>query len=127
MKMPMGRKTCIWCLTSTTAAEPWEHILPEGLVGHMLFHLQSADGSIAGPDVELCLKSGEVCGRCNHKNGRLDEYLIEQLGLLRVYWNAMGTKHGRPATAGRPGMFAERREDGLHVTLNGQGHTIRNV
>jgi hypothetical protein len=122
----MDKTRCIWCVKPTTRAEPREHILGEGLVGDRPFHLETLDGGATGPDLELCLKHGEVCGRCNHKNGRLDECLIDQFGLLRVYWNPVGTKRGRPATAARPGMYAERRDDGPHITLNGEGYTIRN-
>jgi len=113
---------CLFCRT-TTHREPVEHIVPEGLVGHQPFQV-SFGSIIAEPRKYLVLDHDEVCRRCNHKLGRLDEYLQEQLGFLRTYWNPVGTKSGRPASAARPGMFAQHRADGPHVSLNMEDHLI---
>jgi len=108
---------------ATTQREPVEHIVPEGLVGHQPF--QVGFGSIiAEPRKYLLLDHDEVCRRCNHKLGRLDGYLQDQLGFLRTYWNPVGTKSGQPASARRPGMFAEHKADGPHVSLNMEDHPI---
>ncbi len=108
---------------ATTQREPVEHIVPEGLVGHQPF--QVGFGSIiAEPRKYLLLDHDEVCRRCNHKLGRLDGYLQDQLGFLRTYWNPVGTKSGQPASAKRPGMFAEHKGDGPHVSLNMEDHPI---
>src|SRR2546425_7121024 len=113
---------CIFC-GNPTNREPIEHIVPEGLVGHQPF--QVTFGSIiAEPRKYLVLDHDEVCRRCNHKLGRLDDYLQDQLGFLRTYWNSVGTKSGRPASAMRPGMFAVHKADGPHVSLNMEDHPI---
>lgn len=108
---------------AATHREPVEHIVPEGLVGHQPFQV-SFGSIIAEPRKYLVLNHDEVCHRCNHKLGRLDAYLQDQLGFLRTYWNPVGTKSGRPASALRPGMFAQHRADGPHVSLNMEQHSI---
>src|SRR5437879_10452586 len=86
---------CIWCTQPTSPFEPEEHIVGEGLVGEQLFQVQHADGGVR--ELALVLRDGQVCGACNHCNGRLDEYLQKQFGFLNVYWNPIGTKSGKPA------------------------------
>jgi hypothetical protein len=114
--------TCMFC-RAATHGEPVEHIAPEGLVGHQPF--QVGFGSIiAEPRKYLVLDHDEVCRRCNHKLGRLDGYLQDQLGFLRTYWNPVGTKSGRAASARRPGMFAQHGDDGPHLNLNMEEHEI---
>ena len=108
---------------AATHGEPVEHIAPEGLVGHQPFQV-SFGSIIAEPRKYLVLDHDEVCRRCNHKLGRLDGYLQDQLGFLRTYWNPVGTKSGRPASASRPGMFAQHKADGPHVSLNMEDHPI---
>src|SRR2546427_10844834 len=114
--------TCIFC-GSATKREATEHIVPEGLVGHQPFEIKLGS-VIADPKRLLLLDHDEVCRRCNHRLGKLDQYLQEQLGFLRTYWNPIGTKSGKTATAHRPGMYAERRTDGPHIALNMAGHVI---
>jgi hypothetical protein len=123
----MSGARCIWDRKATTGQEPREHILGEGLVGEQTFYAHTPYGARIGPGTDLCLRAGEVCGDCNHRNGRLDQFLVDQFGLFRVYLNPVGTKKGRPATAVRPGMFAERRGDEMHVTFNGEKYPVRNV
>ena len=113
---------CIFCLNATRN-EPVEHIVPEGLVGHQPFEVRSG-AVIAERGRYLILDGDEVCRRCNHRLGRLDAYLQKQLGFLRTFWNPVGTKSGKPATAARHGMYAERRPDGPHVTLNMEKHPV---
>ncbi len=114
--------TCIFCGIPTNS-EATEHIVPEGLVGHQPFEIKFGS-VIADPKHLLVLNHDEVCRRCNHRLGQLDQYLQEQFGFLRTYWNPIGTKSGKPATARRPGMYAERRADGPHVALNMESHAI---
>lgn len=114
---------CIFCL-SENYRKPPEHISPEGLVGHQPFQV-TYGLIIAEPRKYLVLDNDEVCRRCNHKLGRLDENLQNQLEFLRTYWNAVGTKSGKTATARRPGMFAERRSDGPHIHFNAENHAVR--
>jgi hypothetical protein len=110
---------CIFCL-SATGREPVEHIFPEGLVGHR--SLQVAPGSDSPK--YLILEGGEVCRKCNHKLGGLDEYLQEQFGFLRAYWNSVGTKKGNPASAFRPGMYAVHTPNGPDLHINGEDHQV---
>jgi hypothetical protein len=93
-------------------------------VGDRPFEIKFTSGHVVS--AELVLRNGEVCGGCNERNGRHDEYLQKQMGFMRVYWNPVGTKSGRAATAQTPGMYAERREGGIHITLNDRGPTIVN-
>ncbi len=111
---------CIFCFTETHR-EPLEHIAPEGLVGHQPFKVTS--GSTL-TERYLVLDRDEVCRQCNHKNGALDKYLQDQFGLLRTYWNPIGTKTGKAVTAIRPGMFAEHRSDGPHLHINAEKHSV---
>ena len=113
---------CIFCGTKTHR-EPREHIVPEGLVGHQPFEIKFGS-VIADPKRLLVLDHDEVCRHCNHRLGALDQYLQEQLGFLRTYWNPVGTKSGKAATAHRPGMYAENRSDGPHIALNMEDHAI---
>lgn len=113
---------CIFC-GNTTHREPPEHIVPEGLVGHQPFEITS-DSVTVEPRRPLLLDNDEVCRCCNNSLGKLDQYLQEQLGFLRTYWNPIGTKSGKPATAHRPGMYAVRRSDGPHIALNMEDHVI---
>jgi len=113
---------CIFCGTKTHK-EPREHIVPEGLIGHQPFEIKFGS-IIADPKRLLILDHDEVCRRCNNRLGALDGYLQQQLGFLRAYWNPVGTKKGKPATAQRPGMYAERRKDGPHVALNMEAHAV---
>ena len=108
---------------AATQREPIEHIVPEGLVGHQPFQV-SFGSIIAEPRKYLVLDHNEVCRRCNHKLGRLDDHLQDQFGFLRTYWNHVGTKSGRAASALRPGMFVQHRADGPHVSLNMEDHPI---
>ncbi len=107
---------CIFC-EKPTNREPVEHIVPEGLVGHQPFQV-SFGSIIAEPRKYLVLDHDEVCRRCNHKLGGPDDYLQDQLGFLRTYFNPVGTKSGQPVSAVRKGMFAVRKADGPHVSLN---------
>lgn len=91
--------------------------MPQGLVGHQPFQV-SFGSIIADPRKYLVLDHDEVCRRCNHKLGGLDDYLQDQLGFLRTYFNPVGTKSGQPVSAARKGMFAVRKADGPHVSLN---------
>src|SRR6266516_4108740 len=113
---------CIFCGTPTDR-EPIEHIVPEGLVGEQPFQV-SFGSIIAEPRKLLVLDHDEICRRCNHKLGGLDDYLQDQLGFLRTYFNPVGTKSGRPASAARKGMFAQRKADGPHVSLNAEPHAV---
>jgi hypothetical protein len=113
---------CIFCGTETHR-EPLEHIVPEGLVGHRPFQVKSGS-VVADPQRLLVLDHNEVCRRCNNRLGSLDQYLQEQLGFLRTYWNPIGTKSGNAATAHRPGMYAETRRDGPHIALNMEDHAV---
>ena len=97
--------------------------MPEGLVGEQPFQV-SFGSIIAEPRKLLVLDHDEVCRRCNNKLGGLDDYLQDQLGFLRTYFNPVGTKSGRPASAARKGMFAQRKADGPHVSLNAEAHTV---
>ena len=97
--------------------------MPEGLVGEQPFQV-SFGSIIAEPRKLLVLDHDEVCRRCNHKLGGLDDYLQDQLGFLRTYFNPVGTKSGRPASAARKGMFAQRKAGGPHVSLNAEPHTV---
>ncbi len=113
---------CIFCGTATSQ-EPREHIVPEGLVGHQPFEIKF--GSIvAAPKRLLLLDHDEVCRRCNNRLGMLDQYLLQQLGFLRTYWNPIGTKSGKAATAQRRGMYAVARSEGPHIVLNMESHAI---
>lgn len=114
--------TCIFCRAATNR-EATEHIVPEGLVGHQPFEIKFGS-VIADPKRLLLLDHDEVCRRCNHRLGTLDHYLQAQLGFLRTYWNPIGTKSGKVATAQRPGMYAERRSGGPHIALNLEDHAI---
>jgi hypothetical protein len=114
--------TCIFC-GAATHGEPNEHIVPEGLVGHQPFRV-SFGSIIAEPRKYLVLDHDEVCRRCNHKLGKLDQYLQEQLGFLRTYWNPVGAKSGRAASAARRGMFAQHKSDGPHISLNMENHPV---
>jgi len=113
---------CIFCGTKTYR-EPREHIIPEGLVGHQPFEIKFGS-IIADPKRLLLLDHDEVCRRCNNRLGALDSYLMQQVGFLRTYWNPIGTKKGKRATAQRAGMYAEVRADGPHVALNMETHAI---
>jgi hypothetical protein len=109
---------CIYCLDSSGPAEPLEHIVPEGLIGDQRFYQKIGDIVIPSQQC-LVLDNGEVCGSCNMRLGRdLDSHVIKQFGFLRVFWNPLGTKSGKPATAARPGMYARRRSSGPHIALN---------
>jgi len=116
---------CIWCTQPTSPFEPEEHIVGEGLVGEQLFQVQHADGGVR--ELALVLRDGQVCGACNHCNGRLDEYLQKQFGFLNVYWNPIGTKSGKPASAQMPGMYAQRRDGGIHVSVSNSDQPIVNL
>ena len=107
---------CIFCLIDT-GLEPVEHIVSEGLVGHQPFEVKIGS-IIAEPRRYLLLEKGEVCACCNNKLGRLDAYLQAQLGFLRTYYNPVGTKSGKAASAHRPGMYSQHRADGPHIFLN---------
>ena len=113
---------CIFCGTKTYR-EPREHIISEGLVGHQPFEIKFGS-IIADPKRLLLLDHDEVCRRCNNRLGALDSYLMQQVGFLRTYWNPIGTKKGKRATAQRAGMYAEVRADGPHVALNMETHPI---
>ncbi len=113
---------CIFC-GKETHREAREHIVPEGLVGHQPFEIKFGS-VIADPTRLLVLDHDEVCRRCNNRLGKLDQNLQVQLGFLRTYWNPVGTKSGKAATAVRPGMYAERRSDGPHMALNMEDHII---
>lgn len=106
---------CIFC-RSVTKNEPVEHIAPEGLIGEPFFDVMYC--SIAAPPRKLLLDNDEVCRPCNRCLGKLDSYLIDQCGFLRILWNRTGTKSGRSATAQRPGMFAYRSAHGPQLVLN---------
>ena len=112
---------CIWCLSPTSAAEPEEHIVPEGLVGGRPLPLRIYGANPSVRDVRLVLDRGEVCGGCNARNGKLDDAVQGYFGFLKPALNRVGTKSGKPATAARPGMYAERRKDGVHVIINATG------
>src|SRR5262245_4410938 len=114
--------TCIFCRAPTNR-EPVEHVAPEGLVGHQPFTAR-VDSTIVEPHKFLVLDHDEVCRRCNHKLGSLDQYLQEQLGFIKTYLNPVGTKSGKRATARRPGMFAETRDDGPHISFNMEDHPV---
>src|SRR6266496_1673102 len=113
---------CIFCGTPTHR-EPVEHIVPEGLVGEQPFQVNYGS-IIAEPRKLLVLDHDEVCRRCNHRLGGLDQYLQNQLGFLRTYFNPVGTKSGRPASASRKGMFAQRKADGPYLSLNMEQHSV---
>lgn len=116
--------TCIFCL-EPTSEEPVEHILPESLVGHRKFKAQIEGPLHAEIDDYLVLDADEVCSSCNTERlNRLDEYLQEQLGFLKVVWNDIGTKRGKPAKVERPGLFARREEGQPRVILNDEDEAI---
>ncbi len=107
---------CIVCL-ETTCDEPVEHIVPESLLGDITFDTTSPQGLII-PERRLVLENDEVCRRCNAKVlSPLDQYFQAQLGFLKVFWNAKGTKKGEPATMRRPGASAVRTPYGAHITV----------
>lgn len=114
---------CIYCRAPTTADEPEEHIVPEGLVGDQLFTESAGTGNSTNA-VRLILDDGQVCGSCNHQLSPLDAHLQKQFGFLKAYWNPVGTKKGRPATVDRPGMHATHRSDGPFVVLNDERHPV---
>jgi hypothetical protein len=114
----MSTDRCIFCLKVTGPNEPVEHIVPEGLIGEQVFY-QKIGEIIVPCNQRLVLVNGEVCGSCNrHFGQQLDSHLITQFGLLRTFWNRVGTKSGNPATAARAGMYAKRNRDGPHIILN---------
>jgi hypothetical protein len=107
---------CIFC-RGATKNEPVEHIALEGLFGHQPF--TSSTGIIQSENKNfLVLDKDQTCGGCNGIFKKPDEYLQEQLGLLKVLWNEKGTKHGKPAKVERPGFYAVRRPDGPYIALN---------
>ena len=120
----MSADRCIFCLELSGPNEPVEHIVPEGLIGEQVFYQKVGDIVIPS-NQRLVLENGEVCGSCNRRFGQqLDSHLIAQFGLFRTFWNPVGTKSGKPATAARPGMYAERRRSGPHIMLNAEIHPI---
>lgn len=109
---------CIFCL-EPTSDEPVEHILPESLVGHRKFTARIEGPVHAKVEDFLVLDGDEVCGSCNTERlSRLDEYLQEQLGFLKVVWNDIGTKRGKPPKVERPGLFAKREDGRPRIVLN---------
>lgn len=115
--------TCIFC-SAQTSREPEEHIVPESLLGDITFDTSSPSG-ITAPARRLVLSSDEVCGSCNSRElSKLDQYLQYQFGLLKVLWNAQGTKKSVPATMRRPGASAVRTTDGVHIDLNSESHPV---
>lgn len=120
----MSADRCIFCLQLSGPSEPVEHIVPEGLIGEQDF-CERIGNIIVSRRQRLVLDNGEVCGSCNRRLGQqLDSHLITQFGLFRTFWNPVGTKSAKPATAARPGMYAERRRSGPHIMLNAESHPI---
>jgi len=114
---------CIVCL-EPTRDEPVEHIVPESLLGDITFDTKSPQGVII-PGRRLVLVNDEVCRRCNSNVlSPLDQHFQAQLGILKVFWNAKGTKKGAPATMRRPGASAVRTPYGAHITLNSEAHVV---
>src|ERR1700690_2605137 len=69
---------CIWC-RKQTSVEPEEHIIPD---------------SLGCPD-DLIFRNGEVCGKCNGKNGVLDQALIAEFDIARIM-ASVPNKKGKP-------------------------------
>jgi hypothetical protein len=113
---------CIFCRTETRS-EPVEHIVPHGLVGDVSFTIRRNDGSTRRRS--LILARNQVCGVCNLANGRLDDYLQRQLGLVKALMPSGPRRTGKPPRAERPGMLAVRQSSGLQLTLNASNKPLR--
>src|SRR4051812_29914502 len=97
---------CIFC-RSESAKRSEEHILPEGLVGDQDFTETNLLGSTR--QLRFVLDNGEVCEPCNIRLGStIDAMLQKQLGILKVMWNAKGTKRGKAASFEKPGLHVTR-------------------
>jgi len=111
---------CIFCLRADQPHSE-EHIIPQGLVGTE--DVVASNGTDS-ETVRFTLANGEVCRDCNSRMSEIDRSLQDAVGILRVYWNHVGTKKGTPATATRPGLLATRRPGGPHIILNEESHAV---
>jgi len=71
----------------------------------------------------LILVNDEVCQECNGELGRLDEELLNQLAILRAFWNRSTTRTGRPLVTTLPGVRIVRDGAalGFYVSIDGSG------
>jgi hypothetical protein len=116
-------KCRIFC-KNPTDAEPIEHIVAEGLIGHQQFQV-AGYGLQPERELYLVLEEDQVCGACNRGPlAALDEYLQKQFGFLKVLWNPKGTKSGKPAKAERPGLYAIHRPDGPLIAINAEAKKV---
>jgi hypothetical protein len=86
---------CLWCKRPTGAHEPEEHIFPH---------------SLGCPDA-LIFRNGEVCGRCNGRNARLDHALVGDFEVFRFLFG-VPNKKGKPPSISTRANAKGRYVDG---------------
>lgn len=72
---------CLWCKRATMPPIPEEHIIPDSL----------------GCPADFVFRNGEVCGRCNNRNARLDQALVSDFEIHR-FITGVPNKKGRAPT-----------------------------
>lgn len=111
---------CIYC-RRRGQAQSEEHIIPIGLIGT---EDVVASGEGQATTARFTLSNGEVCKECNESLSVLDGRLQGAMGLLRVFWNHVGTRNGLPASAVRPGLHAIRTDSGPLIAINNERRPV---
>jgi hypothetical protein len=89
---------CIFCFQDSSDSPP-EHIISEAL----------------GCPEDAVLRNNEVCRRCNHRLGGLDEALVNSLDIPRLLAGQRGKRRRGPSVSGRRNIMASAH--GSETTL----------
>jgi hypothetical protein len=102
----MSGEPCIWC--GSTPADSLEHIAPDAL----------------GCPPEFVLSVG-VCGKCNHRNGRLDRALLTPYEIITVMKGIPRKKGRRPTVDGFSSFSSGYDENGPVLYINREKHAVQ--